>query len=137
LERTRILIGRNDRLLVQLFRYTLVGGLAFLVDFGALYVLTEFGGLHYLASGALAFLLGLATNYLLSVRWVFSRRTFSNRWAELGLFSLVGLAGLGLNEIFLWLLTERIGLHYLASKIVTTVLVYLWNFGVRKAMLFR
>jgi len=34
--------GKTDKTLIQLFRYTFVGGLAFLVDFGMLFILTEY-----------------------------------------------------------------------------------------------
>jgi hypothetical protein len=37
---------------VQIVRYTFVGGLAFLVDFGVLFALTQFLGIHYLVSAA-------------------------------------------------------------------------------------
>ena len=54
---TSLFAGRTDNLLLQLFRYSLVGGLAFVVDYGALVALTELAGLHYLWSAALAFTL--------------------------------------------------------------------------------
>jgi len=62
----RLLLRPTDSTLVQLLRYTFVGGLAFIVDLGSLFALTEFAGLHYLVSASLSFLLGLATNYTLS-----------------------------------------------------------------------
>ncbi|KPL02914.1 MAG: polysaccharide synthesis protein GtrA [candidate division Zixibacteria bacterium SM23_73_2] len=124
-------------MLIQLFRYTFVGGIAFLVDFGSLFALTEFCGVHYLISAAIAFILGLVTNYLLSIIWVFSRRTLKSRWLELYIFALIGVVGLGFNELFIWFFTERVNLHYLLSKIVSTVFVYLWNFFARKYILFR
>lgn len=127
---------KTDSTLVQLIRYTFVGGIAFLVDFGTLYALTEGAGLHYLVSAALSFGLGLLTNYGLSVAWVFQRRRLRSRWAEFGVFGLIGLVGLGFNEVTIWLLTEKLGLHYLMSKIASTVCVYLWNFFARKFALF-
>jgi putative flippase GtrA len=48
------------------------------VDFGSLYVLTEYAGVYYLVSAAAAFLLGLSTNYALSVAWVFGTRAVSS-----------------------------------------------------------
>jgi len=119
-----------------LLRYTVVGGVAFLVDFGVLTLLTEVAGFHYLISAALSFLLGLVTNYTLSVIWVFPRHRLGRRWAEFSIFGLIGLVGLGLNEIIMWGLTEKTGAHYLASKLVSTAIVYLWNFFVRKFALF-
>ena len=127
----------SDNILIQLFRYTIVGGFAFVIDFGSLWALTEFAGLHYLVSAAIAFVLGLSTNYLLSVLWVFNRRTVEKRSTEFLIFATVGLVGIGVNELMIWSLTEYAGFHYLASKIASTVVVYMWNFGARKALLFR
>lgn len=132
-----LLMGSTNSTLVQLFRYTFVGGTAFVFDFGGLYLLTEHAGLHYQLSAALSFLLGLSVNYVLSVLWVFNRRTLRSRWAEFGIFALVGIVGLGLNALFMWLFTDVAGLYYLLSKVGSTVLVFLWNFFARKVSLFR
>lgn len=125
-----------NRTLVQLGRYTIVGGFAFLIDFGTLFLLTSGIGVHYLLSAALAFCLGLATNYALSVVWVFHERRLESRSREFTVFGIIGIAGLGINELSLWVLTGLAGLHYLGSKLLSTVVVYLWNFFVRKTLLF-
>lgn len=131
-----LLKGRTDDTFIQLFRYTFVGGFAFLIDFGSLYALTEFAGLHYLLSAAVAFILGLSTNYSLSVAWVFPRRRLRSRWIEFAVFGAIGLVGLGFNELIMWLLTDKARFHYLLSKIASTIVVYLWNFFARKYALF-
>jgi putative flippase GtrA len=134
---TGLVRGATDSAPVQFFRYVIVGGTAFLVDFGSLFALTELAGAHYLAAAALAFLLGLATNYALSVSWVFATRRLDRRWAEFAVFGAIGLVGLGLNEFVVWQCTETLGLHYLASKCVAAVLVLFWNFGARRRTLFQ
>jgi putative flippase GtrA len=127
---------RADSTLIQFFRYGLVGGVAFLVDFSSLVFLTSVIMIHYLWSAAIAFLLGLATNYLMSVTWVFSRRALSNKYLEFGIFAWIGIIGLGLNEVFMWFFTEKWLCHYTVSKVLSTVLVFLWNFVSRKLILF-
>jgi putative flippase GtrA len=128
--------GRTNNTFLQLFRYTFVGGLAFLVDFSTLFILTEYGHIHYLVSAGIAFIFGLTVNYFLSVKWVFNAHAMENRWLEFVLFALIGLVGLGLNELFLWVLTDMLLIYYLASKIITTIVVYFWNFFARKFILF-
>jgi putative flippase GtrA len=127
---------KTDSTLIQLFRYTFVGGIAFLADFSALYLLTETAHIHYLLSAALAFLLGLTTNYLLSVLWVFDKRKLSSRWVEYLVFGFIGVIGLGMNELFMWFFTERMHFYYLVSKLIATAFVYFWNFFARKIALF-
>lgn len=132
-----IYIGKTNSTLLQLIRYTFVGGFAFLVDFGTLYILTEYFKVHYLVSAGVAFILGLIINYFLSIKWVFNIRAMENRLLEFLLFTLIGLIGLGLNEFFLWVLTDILLIYYLLSKIITTVIIYFWNFFTRKVLLFR
>lgn len=131
-----LFFGKTDNTLLQLFRYTFVGGFAFVVDFGLLFVLTEYAGFHYLVSAAVAFVAGLLVNYALSKLWVFSRTNYSNRLVEFLLFALVGIIGLGLTEVFMWCFTTLLGLYYILSKVITTAIVYLWNFFGRKYLIF-
>ena len=120
----------------ELLRYFVVGGLAFGVDYGSLWLLTEVCGLHYLWSAAIAFLLGLTCNYLLSTHWVFDDRRLENRRVEFLVFALIGIIGLGLNELFLYVGSDLLHVHYMIAKLVSTGLVFLWNFFARKIILF-
>ncbi len=132
----KLLRDRTDSTFVQLFRYLLVGGVAFVFDFGPLAALTELAGLHYLLSATFAFLVGLMVNYCLSIWWVFSQRKLRSKTAEFVVFALVGVVGLGLNDLCIWTLTEYLHLHYLVSKVVSTGLVLFWNFFARRFLLF-
>ena len=111
--------------------------LSFGLDFGVLAFLTEVAGLHYLVSAAFSFALGTTMSYTLSVHFIFDIRRFASRTLEYGLFVLVGAVGLGLNEVLLWALTDKLGIYYLISKIIAAALVFFWNFGARKFLLFR
>lgn len=126
-----------DDTLIQFFRYILVGGLAFIVDFSSLFVLTDILGIYYLVSAAIAFILGLIANYVLSISWVFNKRALGNVWSEFTIFAVIGMIGLGLNELIIWLFTDYVGLYYLASKIISAAIILFWNFFARKYTLFR
>jgi putative flippase GtrA len=128
--------SKSDKTSVQLLKYGFVGGIAYCVDFGFLFFLTEVIKIHYLISAAIAFILGLLTNYALSIFWVFPKRTLANKRTEFLLFSIIGLIGLGINEVIIWFFTEFIHYHYLISKIFSTVIVFFWNFIARKKILF-
>ena len=132
-----ITLRKTDNTLIQLFRYTFVGGAAFLIDFASLFLLTEFAGLHYLHSAAIAFILGLIINYILSILWVFKSRVVNKKIIEFIIFAIIGIVGLGLNELIIWFSTERINLYYLHSKLISTAIVYFWNFLSRKYILYR
>ena len=99
--------------------------------------LTELAGLYYLAANTLAVVAGTIVVYLAAVYWVFLRRRVQTPGLELGLFALIGVGGLGVNSGALWLLTETGGLHYAASKIGAAGASFLFNFLLRKFVLFR
>jgi len=121
----------------ELIRYFVSSGIALLVDVGTLYLLTSFVGVHYLVSAAIGFTLGLVTIYMLSIRWVFSKRRLKKTHHELFIFTLIGIGGLGINELGLFLLTDLLQFHFMISKLFVTGLVFSWNFGIRKLVLFR
>ena len=121
---------------VQLFRYLFVAGTAFIVDFSALFIFTEVFGIYYLLSAVFAFCLGLSTNYLLSIFWVFNERKFKKRWIEFSINALIATTGLGLNVLFIWIFTEKMGMYYLVSKVFSTAIVFWWNFLAKKKILF-
>lgn len=127
---------KSNNTFVQLIRYTFVGGTAFIVDFGVLLLLTEKLKMHYLISAGVSFLFGLLINYLLSINWVFSGRKLDQRWLEFLIFLSIGLIGLALNELFIWVLTDLLLIYYIVSKIITTAIVCFWNFFARKIVLF-
>ena len=133
----KIFLQPTNNSLIQLFRYCFVGGFAFIVDAGGLFVLTEYAGIYYLLSATISFILGLVVNYLLSTAWIFKKSKLSNGWTEFLIYSVIGVVGLGLNTLFLWLFTDCLHIYYMLSKIITAALVMLWNFFARKIILFK
>ena len=132
-----LLIKKTNSLSMQFIRYIFVGGIAFIADYATLWFFTEYLHFHYLISASIAFIAGLAVNYILSTIWVFSKPVFSNKIVEFVLFGLIGVIGLVLNGIIMYLLTDKCGVHYMASKLVSTVTVFIWNFAARRFLLYK
>lgn len=59
------------------------------------------------------------------------------RSRDVSRFALVGLTGLGVNQLAMLLLTETLGLHYLLSAIAATQLSTSWNFLATERWAFR
>lgn len=133
----KLLKSPSGNLFVQLIRYFVSGGVAFVVDASLLYILTEWLGFHYLLSTVLSYSVGLVITYLFSILWVFDSRSVDNRVLEFSVFVSIGVMGLGLTSLLMWLFTSRCGLHYIISKAITTVIVFVWNFVAKKLLLFR
>jgi putative flippase GtrA len=137
---------KTDKVSVQFFRYLIVGGLAFIVDYSLLNFFTDSVGIHYLISQIIGYTAGLFLNYYLSVRWVFSTRNIEKQHHEFLIFAFIGLIGLGINTFVLWVFKEHLFMlffnnvpdhHQRYSKLFATALVFAWNFIARKITLFR
>lgn len=124
--------------LLQFFRYAFVGGVATLADWGSLYAFTEWGHLHYMASGVIAFVIGLTVNYLLSKKFVFSgEKNKHSSSTEFAVYAIIGVIGLIMTEIIMYVLTEKLKFYFMIPKIIATVVVFVWNFAARKIVLYR
>jgi len=124
----------------QFVRYLVTGGLAFAVDYGLFVLCYDKFGLHYLIANLVGLVAGLVINYIMSVVWVFSecKRVLENKkTAEFGIFAVVGIAGIGINQLLMYLMVGHFDWNAKVSKIVAAALVLMWNFGARKLMLFR
>lgn len=128
----------TDNIWVQLMRYGISGLGATLVDFTVLTVLTEtLGERLLLVWTAIAFISGLAVTYFLSTNWVFDARRFNSKAAEVSIFVIIGVVGLGLTELLMWIFATKLDLHYLISKLISGTSVFIWNFTAKKLILFR
>lgn len=129
----KLFIEKTNDIKIQFLRYIFVGGIAAVVNIGALYIFTDIFHLYYLISNIFGFVLGLITNYLLSKVLVFAKEQKFNKVIEFTIYAIIGVIGLGLDTFFLWLFTS-FGIYYLLSKIISTALVFIWNFGARKVL---
>ena len=123
---------------LQFFRYLFVGGIATVVDWGVLMGLTELLQLHHLVSAIFAFVAGLGTNFLLSKLLVFrASEAKTNSLLEFLGYALIGVIGLGMTELIMFLFTDGLSLHYMLSKAIATAVVLVWNYLARKLLLYK
>ena len=117
-------------------RYLGASALALAVDVGIYSGLIRLAGVDYLVAAPIGFALGLATIYAFSVRWVFGHRRLKDARAEFALFALLGLAGLAINQGMVYAGVEWLALGYEPAKLVSAGVVFCFNFGSRKLLLF-
>ena len=123
---------KTNNTLIQFFRYIWVGGIAAIVNIGMLYVFTDILHLYYLFSNVLSFTLGLLVNYILSKKFVFQEKVTMNRMKEFIIYAIIGIIGLGIDTGLIWGFTSGLSIYYLISKIISTMIVFIWNFVARK-----
>lgn len=127
-------VSPRNGLAKQFTRYFGVALIGLVVDFGLLVLITSGFKGSPLLGATVGFLCGLAVTYLLSERYVFSAPKITHPGLRFLLFAVIGLVGLGLVDGIVYLLTERLGVFYVFSKIAATAVVYCWNFFARRTM---
>ena len=99
----------------EILRFLIVGGGCFLMEYVLLYMLTEFVGIPYLTSSAIAFLVSLLVNYLLCVTVVFHTEKRTKM------------------EMFLFFATSAAG--YMFAKVIASGIVMIWNYATKRYIL--
>ncbi|MGC4018346.1 MAG: GtrA family protein [Muricomes sp.] len=119
----------------QISRFAVVGGSAFLVDYGVMILFTELFGVNYLISNAISFVVSVIYNYILSVSWVFNVTDERSQTQDFAVFIVLSVIGLGINQLIMWLCVEKLSIFYMISKIGATGVVMVYNFVTRKIFL--
>jgi putative flippase GtrA len=117
-------------------RYVTASAAALAVDFSIYAGLVRLASVDYLIAAPVGFALGLATIYLLSVRWVFGVRRLADARLEFAVFASIGLAGMALNQLVIYAGVEAWALSYESAKLVSAGVVFCFNFALRKLLLF-
>ena len=122
-------------LIKQLFRFAIVGGIAFLIDYSVLFICTEYLGIYYLISSFISFTVSTVFNYIASVHWVFDVDQKKSQRRNFVLFIVFSVIGLGINQCIMWFGVEKLDLYYMLVKIGATVIVMVFNLIKRKMFL--
>ena len=123
-------------LINQILKFGVVGGIAFVIDYGLMVFLTEVFKIPSLISAAISFTVSVIFNYISSVKWVFDvDKEKNSKTKELVVFILLSIVGLGINELIMWIMDKEFGIYYMISKIVATIVVMCYNFITRKLFL--
>ncbi len=125
----------TNNIWIQWFRYCFVAVGAFIVDYGTYFLTSYIIGIPYLIAALLGFITGTLTNYAIAKFMVF-RGEPKSRAGEIAMVFVIGGIGLVFLEFGIWFFTECIGVHYLISKLIMTVICFAWNFLARKFFMY-
>ena len=120
-----------NKLFKQIIKFGLVGGIAFIIDYSLLYILTEYLNIYYLYSSIISFIISLIFNYILSIKWVFDVSK-QQGLKDFIIFIVLSIIGLLINELIMYIMVDKMYIHYMFSKLFSTFIVMIWNFISRK-----
>ena len=123
------------KLIEQVMKFVIVGGLSFVLDFIIYYVLKNYFSVYYLIAGFFSFTLSLIFNYLMSMKFVFKSKDDLKKTHEFIIFVTLSVMGLGLNLLCLFILVDIYKMNDLIAKILVAGIVMVFNFVTRKIFL--
>lgn len=119
-----------DKLIKQILKFGIVGGLAFIIDYGIFALLTQVFNVYHLIAQIISFSISLIFNYYASIKFVFDAKKQGVK--EITTFIIFSLIGLGINEILLYIGVDIMHFHELIIKLLATIIVMVFNFITRK-----
>jgi putative flippase GtrA len=126
----------SDSLRVQFRRSLICSAIGFGSDALILFFLVSVPKFHYLVSNAASFVIGSTIVYALNSSWVFPPSIKRKRFLRYGLFLIMAATGLFFNSILMLAFVSGLGLWYMAAKVVSAAIVFMYNFACRKLVVF-
>jgi len=126
-----------DRIiLVKFLKFCLIGFSGMIIDFGTTWLLKEKAGINKYIANSTGFILAATSNYFWNRVWTFHSEN-PRIATEYLLFILISVTGLGLNNLVIYILADRLRVNFYISKLVATGVVTLWNFTMNFLITFR
>lgn len=121
----------------DLVRYFAASLLALAADMATLSISLRLIGFSVAWAATTGFMAGVLVTYLLSIRWVFRERAFANSPAlEFIAFVVIGLAGLGITQLVMWIGVTELGWMPELVKLTAAGATFAFNYIARKSLLF-
>ena len=118
----------------ELILYGIIGCISSGLDFTIFTLLTKLG-LYYVIANICSVLVGIITSFILNRKYNFKVKDKTIR--RFTIFLTVGLMGLVLSTVILWLLYTRMGMNELTSKLISIAGVVIVQFLLNKYITFR
>lgn len=116
-----------------MMRYFGVAAIGLAFDFSTIIFTKEILHFYYLLAACAGFIVGLIVTYTLSNLLVFGAPK-GNKKTLFTLFAIIGLVGLAILNFLMWILTGKLGINYILSKALATIVVFIWNFFARRSL---
>ena len=126
---------KNNKLMMQIIKFGIVGGIATIIDFAVFYILHEVLGINTIISNVCSFTISVVYNYIASIKWVFDVDENKNKKTQFVLFIVFSLIGMGINTAIVYICTDLMNLYSMIGKVIATAVVMVFNFITRKKFL--
>ncbi len=112
----------------QAVRFCIAGAAGVIAYYAALYCLTEYLGVWYVASAVIGFILNTGLNFTLQKFWTFQNKETHLVRRQLMLYSLMTVSFLIGNTLFLYLMVQYLHMWYIGAQMILTVVISILSF---------
>ena len=119
-------------LLVQIFKFFVVGVIATIIDFIIYYICYNEFEIDPLIANIISFSISVIYNYIASIKWVFDTDKNKNKTVLFIEFISLSILGLLLTELLLFIFINVLSFNKMISKIIATIITMVFNFVTRK-----
>nr|WP_243348718.1 GtrA family protein [Parabacteroides sp. FAFU027] len=123
-------------MIYKFVKFCVVGFSGLFVDFGTTWLLKEKVHLNKYVANSTGFVLAATSNYFFNRFWTFHSQN-SHIVTEYFSFFSISIAGLGINNLIIYLLTDKLRLNFYLSKLIAVGVVTVWNFVMNYLFTFR
>ena len=125
---------KTQKLLIQIVKFVIVGGIATIIDFIIFFLLHELLKAPTLLSNITSFSVSVIYNYIASVKWVFDVKK-DNPKKQFIVFIVLSIIGLLINTTIVYVTIDILHWWSIISKVLATAIVMVFNFITRKIFL--
>lgn len=119
----------------NLILYGIIGSFAAALDFAVFTLLAKYLGVYYLIANCISVLVGITTSFILNRSYNFKVKDKVKR--RFAIFLIVGLCGLCLSNLILWLGIDLLHIDEIITKLASIILVVGFQFLLNKFVTFR
>lgn len=125
----------RESLLIQIFKFVIVGGIATIIDWLIYFILYKFIKLEPIIANIISFSVSVVYNYYASCKYVFKVNKEKSKTRQFTEFIIFSLIGLGINELLIFIFVNKLSWNAMLVKILATIIVMVFNFITRKKFL--
>lgn len=114
------------------FRYLCTGGTVTIINMVLLYLLTEWASINYAVSNVISMAICIVITYITSKKMVFVKKVKIGVIKEFLTYVLISIISITIDTMIMYVLTERLKIYYLLSKVFSTFVSTIFNYISKK-----
>lgn len=131
------LVENHRELLERFIKWSVVGTIGAVVDYGIYICLTRFVGLEEVIAQGISFTCAVINNYILNRIWTFGDIKHKRPQVQFFQFFIVSVLGLLTRTAIFSVLFKVLGISDLLAMAIAIIIVLIWNFFANLVWTFR